>query len=116
MGDGRRGVRLGGARTVMWRTAAVVGLLGIGPVLAACAPGTNDAVRTVGESGTVAGFWFGLWHGFISPITFVISLFTESVGIYEIHNNGGWYDFGFLIGVSIFFGGSAGGGSRAKRR
>lgn len=47
-----------------------------------------------------------------------VSASEDPVGVRspEIHNNGGWYDFGFLIGVSIFFGGSAGGGSRAKRR
>ncbi len=46
-----------------------------------------------------AGFWAGLWHGIISPITFIVSLFDGDVAIYEVNNKGGWYDFGFLIGV-----------------
>jgi len=33
-----------------------------------------------------------------------------------VHNNGGWYDFGFMIGVSAFFGGGAGGGGAARKR
>ncbi len=52
------------------------------------------------------GFWHGLWHGIISPISFVISLFDSDVAIYAIYNNGGWYDFGFVLGAGILFGGS----------
>ncbi len=55
------------------------------------------------------------WHGFISPFTFLISLFSDTVHIYEIHNNGGWYNFGFLLGASIIFGGSGGGAARRRR-
>jgi hypothetical protein len=63
----------------------------------------------------VAGFLPGLWHGLISPITFVISLFSDNVTMYDVHNNGGWYNFGFLLGAMITFGGSGGGASRSKR-
>ena len=55
-----------------------------------------------------AGFWAGLWHGMILPITFVVSLFKPEVGIYETHNNGGWYNFGFFLGVASAFGKGAG--------
>jgi hypothetical protein len=44
------------------------------------------------------GFWSGLWHGFIAPISFIGSLFMDDVAIYAVNNNGGWYDFGFIIG------------------
>jgi len=54
-----------------------------------------------------AGFWLGLLQGFISPITFLISLFTSAVNIYEVQNNGNWYDFGFMLGVAAAFGGGA---------
>jgi hypothetical protein len=57
------------------------------------------------------GFWPGLWHGLISPITFIISLFKEDIAVYAINNSGGWYDFGFLLGASIIFGG----GGKAAR-
>jgi len=52
-----------------------------------------------------AGFWAGFWHGNIAAITFVVSLFNKGVSIYETHNNGGWYNFGFLLGVSAMSGG-----------
>jgi hypothetical protein len=61
--------------------------------------------------GEVAGFWQGLWHGIISPITFIVSLFNDNISIYEVHNNGGWYNFGFLFGATIIFGG---GGNRSR--
>ena len=83
--------------------------------LAACAPQPNELQDTVDLDGAVAGFWLGLWHGFITPFTFVISLFSSSVGIYEAHNNGGWYNFGFLIGASVMLGGS-GRASHSHRR
>ena len=75
-------------------------------VLVGCAAGPNTAVDTAGPDGTVAGFWLGLWHGIISPITFIISLFSDCVNFYEVHNNGGWYNFGFVLGAGILFGGS----------
>jgi len=59
------------------------------------------------ESGAApAGFLAGLWHGLILPITFIISLFSTSVRIYETNNSGRWYDFGFLIGATSSLGGS----------
>jgi hypothetical protein len=35
-----------------------------------------------------------------------VSLFSVKVRIYEVANKGDWYDFGFMLGVSIIFGGS----------
>lgn len=52
-----------------------------------------------------AGFWYGLWHGIISVIALVIHLFNDSVWVYETHNTGGWYDFGFLLGVITIWSG-----------
>jgi hypothetical protein len=85
-------------------------------LIAGCAPGPNAMVGTPDDSGTVPGFWQGLWNGIIAPITFVISLFNKNVRIYEVHNNGGWYDFGFIFGVMIAFGGGAGGAASRRRR
>ena len=53
-----------------------------------------------------AGFWAGFWHGIISPITFLVSLFKPGVRMYEAQNSGRLYDLGFLLGVLIVFGGS----------
>jgi hypothetical protein len=52
-------------------------------------------------SGTPRGFWHGLFHGFVSPISFVASLFTDSIAMYDVNNNGGWYNFGFILGAGI---------------
>ena len=51
------------------------------------------------------GFWGGLWHGIIAPVSFVLSLFMEDVAMYAVNNSGGWYDFGFVLGAGILFGG-----------
>ena len=83
-------------------------------LLASCAPGPNESAET---GGGPAGFWKGLWHGFITLFTFVISVFTDKVNIYEVHNNGGWYNFGFLLGMAAFWGGGSGGAcSGSKKR
>jgi hypothetical protein len=80
-----------------------------------CTAGPNELANSPDQEGEVAGFWQGLWHGFISPFTFLISLFSDSVHIYEVHNNGGWYNFGFMFGVSIILGGGGGGAARRRR-
>ena len=82
-------------------------------LLAGCAAGHNPGLNAVDAAGKTAGFWSGLWHGVISPVTFIISLFNKHVNIYDVYNNGNWYNFGFILGVLIIFGG---GGQGAKRR
>lgn len=89
-------------------TAGVIILLGL---VAGCAAGPNPGVASDG-----AGFWMGLWQGFIAPFALIVSFFNNHVSIYEVHNNGGWYNFGFVLGASIFFGGGGGAGARASRR
>ena len=89
-------------------------LLLIAFVFVSCTAGPNISVDTPGEKGKVAGFLRGLWHGFIVLFTFIISLFTDKVNVYEVHNTGGWYDFGFIIGIMIFFGGGAKGNMQKK--
>ena len=83
--------------------------------LAGCAAGTNPTVDVLDAGGKSAGFWSGLWHGVISPITFIISLFSDNVNIYEVYNSGNWYDFGFMFGVCIIFGGGARGTKRKSK-
>jgi hypothetical protein len=75
-------------------------------VVTSCLPGENPVQNVPSDYGSTAGFLKGLWHGIIAPVTFVISLFTENINMYEVHNNGGWYDFGFVIGAGIIFSGS----------
>ena len=92
-----------------------VPLIGAVLLLAACAAGPNELAGTDPEA---AGFWLGLWQGLISPITFVVSLFNPDVNIYEVNNNGNWYNFGFILGVASAFssGGRASGAAPRMRR
>ena len=100
----------------MRRMAVLILIIVLLMTLAGCAPGPNTLRRSPDQEGEVAGFWLGLWHGIIAPVTFIISLFSDKVDMYEVHNNGGWYNFGFLLGVIIIFGGSGGGAARGRRR
>ena len=90
-------------------------LVGTLVLMSGCAAGHNPAAHTVNEVGYIAGFWRGLWHGMIAPITFILSLFTDNVHFYEVHNNGGWYNFGFLLGISSSVGGSASSSTRSRK-
>ena len=83
-------------------------------LLTACAAGANPTTDVPAPDGDVAGFWLGLWHGVIVPFTFLVSLFSDTVGIYESHNTGSWYDFGFVLGAGTFLG-SGGAGAKRKR-
>ena len=82
-------------------------------ILVGCAPSANQFKGTANEHNVVAGFWLGLWQGFIAPLVFVVSLFRDNLTVYEVHNNGAWYNFGYLFGLACFFGG---GGNQATRR
>ena len=70
-------------------------------VCAGCAAGTERFASAP------AGFWNGLWHGFICVVAFVISLFSENVRMYEPNNVGALYDLGFLLGAAVMLGGGA---------
>lgn len=95
-------------KKIVWTILIVCNLL----LLGGCVPGTNIMVDTPASDGDIAGFFSGCWHGFIAPLTFLISLISDDVNMYEVHNSGGWYDFGFVLGAGILFGG---GGNAASR-
>jgi hypothetical protein len=82
-------------------------------ILGACAASGNESA---GTAPGLPNFWLGLWHGVISPVTFLVSLFRDDVGIYAVRNSGAWYDFGFMVGVSIAFGSTARAGAGTSRR
>ena len=84
-------------------------------ILTSCFAGANPSEGIPSEFGSTAGFLKGLWHGFIAPFTFVVSLFTDGINFYEVHNNGNWYNFGFVIGAGIIFSGG-GRASKFKKR
>ena len=68
-------------------------------LLSACVATQQAAV----VEAAAPGFWLGVWHGFIFPVAFVVSLFMPEVALYAVPNNGGWYDFGFFVGI-VFIG------------
>ena len=78
-------------------------------LLSACAATQTDAA--VATAATTPGFWLGVWHGFIFPVAFIVALFVPDVAIYAVPNNGGWYDFGYFVGI-VFLGV----GARSSRR
>ena len=69
-------------------------------LLSACA--TQQTPMNTSE---LAGFFTGLWHGFIAVWALIGHLFDDSIRVYQIPNNGGWYDFGFCLGIGAFSGG-----------
>jgi hypothetical protein len=71
--------------------------------LSACA---SQIPATVEQSAAVPGFWWGLWHGFIFPFAWIGSLFDPDIAVYAVPNRGGWYDFGFFLGITVLGGGS----------
>lgn len=77
--------------------------------LSGCIPG--DGTNTKDNK---AGFFWGVWHGWLAPVSLIISLFKDNISIYEVSNSGWLYDFGYYIAVISGFGGVA--LSRKKRR
>ena len=85
--------------------------------VAACTcAGPNTVEGEPNPAGHVSGFWDGLFHGFIAPFSFLVSLFDDNITMYAVHNNGNWYDLGFVLGAGILFGGGGGSASASSRR
>jgi hypothetical protein len=85
---------------------AILILIGIFFIILNTLPPSWDITKCVYQDDAY-GFWGGLWHGIISPISFVSSLFNDNVEFYCKNNNGGWYDFGFVLGGGLLFGGGS---------
>lgn len=94
------------------RTSRVLLLVAAALLVGGCAAVADDGARLADDG---AGFWLGLWQGLILTITFLVSLFQDGVGIYEVHNDGAWYDFGYVLGVALVFSGPARIGGSARR-
>ena len=92
-----------------WPKVLLAGLLIL--LVVSCAPGN---VRYSIDTGRPANFWAGLWHGLIIVITFIVSLFTSDVRIYESNNVGWAYNLGFILGCCMSLG--AGARSATHRR
>lgn len=94
----------------MTRARTLLALAALG-LLAACATQVAGSVEP-----TAPGFLLGLWHGFIFPVAWFLSLIVPEVSIYAVPNNGGWYDFGYFLGVAVFGIGAHGGGRKVVYR
>ncbi len=102
---------------MMKRLQAVVIIIVLLLLLTACLAGPNPMQKRTDKKGEVAGFWRGLWHGMVAPITFIISIFNPKISLYEVHNNGLWYNFGFVLGAGLFLsGGILGHAGRKKKK
>ena len=74
----------------------VVGLL-VMFVLAACTAGSRPDAEP-------AGFFWGIWHGWIAPFVLIVSIFNRELQIYETNNIGFWYNLGFYLAIVGGFG------------
>ena len=94
-------------KTVSYRQSQTCGFIALCLVIlivSSCAHQPEPSVYDL------PGFLYGLLHGFLIFFSFIGSLFTD-VRIYAFPNSGGWYDFGYLLGASMFLGG---GGASAR--
>ncbi len=68
--------------------------------LTTCMPNPSEAAGR-----GPAGFFKGVWHGWVAPLSLIVGFFNDSTRIYEPNNTGWWYDFGFYMAVISGFGG-----------
>lgn len=69
-------------------------------ILNSCAPGSG-----ANTSDNPAGFFTGVWHGWIAPVSLIWGIFNKTIRVYEPINTGWFYDFGFYIAIIGGFGG-----------
>lgn len=94
-------------------------LLLIAFVITGCADANLAEDNLAFCSRELSGFFWGLWHGIIAPFSFIGSLFTPDISVYDVCNIGGWYDFGFCLGIGAFSKGThsaAGAASREPKK
>jgi hypothetical protein len=69
-------------------------------ILTGCLP--RDGSYTEEDPAT---FLSGIWHGWIAPLSLLLSIGDSTRGIYEPINTGFGYDFGFYMAIISGFGG-----------
>lgn len=80
-------------------------LIVIALLLSSCADVEHNATQCM--DGHTYGFWGGVWHGIIAPFSWIGSLFSDDIAVWAVNNNGGWYTFGFMLGIGALSGGSS---------
>lgn len=68
--------------------------------LTACLPGDGSYTTA-----TPAGFFSGIWHGWLAPLSMLLGFIRGGYRIYEVNNTGLLYDLGFYIAIIGGFGG-----------
>jgi hypothetical protein len=88
------------------RTTTLLLLLFVALLAGGCADANlaEDNLQFCGRD--LSGFFWGVWHGIIAPFSFIGSLFKPDIAVYDICNTGGWYGFGFCLGIGAFSKGS----------
>lgn len=88
--------------TIMRKKVSLLFIIGVVILLtlSGCVPGDGTYIAS-----KPAGFFWGIWHGWIAPISLIIGLFRDNIRVYEVMNTGWWYDFGFYIAIISGFGG-----------
>lgn len=84
------------------RPTILLGLVLLAGALSACATQPHPSAASP------PGFFMGIFHGFTILFSLIGSIFTDH-RIYAFPNSGGWYDFGYFLGASMFLGGSGAG-------
>jgi ABC-type multidrug transport system permease subunit len=52
-----------------------------------------------------AGFFLGIWHGWLAPLSLILQIFNPEHSIFELNNTGFGYEIGFYMAVISGFGG-----------
>jgi len=78
----------------------ILGVIFVCLFLSGCIPGDGKHTEE-----NPAGFFWGIWHGWIAPISLIIGIFRDGIRVYETANTGLWYDFGFYMAIISGFGG-----------
>ena len=95
MTTGNYVTKLGYGRATLLTVFALILLCSSG-----CVPG--DGTSTENDA---SGFFYGIWHGWIAPVTLIWGFFNPTIRVYEPINVGWWYDFGYYMAVISPFGG-----------
>ena len=91
-------------KTKLSRLTVIGGCILLCAVLVTGCADPNNVQQCI--SGHTYGFWGGLWHGMIAPFAFIGSLCSDDIAVWAPNNNGGWYAFGFLLGIGTSVKGS----------
>ena len=68
-------------------------------LLSGCVPGDGSYTDE-----NRAGFFWGIWHGWLAPVSLTMGIFNNQLRVYETLNTGWWYDLGFYMAIISGFG------------